>query len=49
MEKRTHKRTEKRAEKDMKRTEFAQEYNFNTDKQSTTKSDKTNKTNRMCK
>ena len=49
MEKRTDKRTEKRAEKDMKRTEFAQEYNFNTDKQSTTNSDKTNKTNRMCK
>ena len=40
------KRTDKKAEKDMKRTEFAQEYNFNTDKQNCRKTEKTNKTNK---
>ena len=53
MEKRNEKteKTTKRAEKDMKRTEFAQEYNFNNEKQDLRKSDKTGKTektNRNC-
>ena len=32
MEKKSEKRTDKRAEKEMNRTEFAQEYNLNTEK-----------------
>ena len=54
MEKRNEKteKTTKRAEKDMKRTEFAQEYNFNNEKQDLRKSDKQKlpliKTLRLC-
>ena len=40
--KRTEKRTDKRAEKEMNRTEFAEEYNINTEK-----TNKTNKTNKQ--
>ena len=39
--KRTEKRTDKRGEKEMNRTEFAEEYNLNTEK-----TNKTNKTNK---
>ena len=51
MEKRNEKteKTTKRAEKDMKRTEFAQEYNFNNEKQALRKSDKTGKTEKTNK
>ena len=51
MEKRNEKteKTTKRAEKDMKRTEFAQEYNFNNEKQDLRKSDKTGKTEKTNK
>ena len=40
---------DKKTDKDMKRTEFAQEYNFDTEKQNSQKSDKTQKTEKTNK